>query len=50
MTLQRIVSWRLLFLPVFVVAGLFFFVLQAPLFLLFVGLCFLIYILWLILP
>jgi hypothetical protein len=48
MTLQHIVSWRLLFLPVFVVAGLFLLVLQAPLFLLLTCLLFLAYLLWLV--
>ena len=48
MTVQHIVSWRLLFLPVFVVAGLLFLVLQAPLLLLLTLLCFLVYLLWLV--
>jgi hypothetical protein len=48
MTLQHIISWRLLFLPVFVVGGLLFLVLQAPLLLLLTLLCFLAYVLWLV--
>ncbi len=50
MTLERVVSWRLVFPPLFVIAGLFLLVLQVPLFLLFLSLCFLAYVLWLIIP
>jgi hypothetical protein len=48
MTLQHIVSWRLLFLPIIVIAGLFFWVLQAPLLALLTWLCFLAYLLWVV--
>lgn len=48
MTAQHIVSWRLLFLPGFVIAGLLLWVMQAPLLLLFTLLWFLAYLLWLV--
>ena len=48
MTVQHIVSWRLLFMPVFVVALASFWVLQAPLLLFFTLLWFLAYVLWLV--
>lgn len=47
MTVHHIVSWRLLFLPMFAIAGFLFWVLQAPLLLLLTLLCFLAYLLWL---
>lgn len=48
MTAQHIVSWRLLFMPLFVIAVALFWVLQAPLLLLFSLLWFLAYVLWLV--
>lgn len=48
MTVRHIVSWRLLFLPGFVIALPLFWVLQAPLLLLFTLLWFLAYLLWLV--
>ena len=48
MTLEHIVSWRLLFLPLFVLAGLLFWFLQAPLLLLLTLLLLLAYLGWLV--
>jgi hypothetical protein len=48
MTLRHIVSWRLLFLPVFLLAGFLFWVLQAAILLLLTILWFVAYVLWLV--
>jgi hypothetical protein len=48
MTLAHVVSWRLLFLPGFVLVGLLFWVLQAPLLLLLISLWFIAYLAWLV--
>ena len=48
MTVHHIVSWRLLFLPLFIVALALCWLLQAPLLLLLALLWFLAYLLWLV--